>query len=353
MNALEPADGKIEITWGTVAKVPIVILGCYLLYLLIPLAMLLFVSILLAVTYEPVVVHLSRLVGRKGAIALIALFNATVFIGLGLLVVPELIAQLTAFYQKIPDFLNDVADRVPQLAGLIRHLPQKFQSADPTTISPILNHAARIGMIALSTLSSIVLIFAFMVYLLLDGARVYAWGLAFFDHYTRVKIDHTCTGIAPVISAYVIGQVVTSTLCSVFTYVVLWWLGVPAALVLAVLAGIFDVLPIIGFFLFAIPATLFALTVSTQAALITFICFGAYHLIEAYLISPLVYGNRLRVSGLVVLSTLIAGGAVGGIMGAIAILPIVASYPVIEKIWLAKLLGREVIQEHKHLAEDE
>ena len=339
---------RVEISWKSLLKVPVVTLGCYMLYLLLPFIMLLFLSALLAVTFEPLVVHLEKQIGRKPAVGLISAFTLVVIAAVCLLVVPELISQVSSLYEKFPDLLQSVKEKFPALAGVFNHIPKRMESVDPASVSPFLKHLAEFGAAAVGSLSSIVLIFAFMVYLLLDGARVYNWLIAFFTLKTRVKINETCVGIAPVISAYVIGQIVTSSLCTVFTYVLLRSLGVPAALVLAVLAGIFDILPIIGFFMFAIPAALFALTVSTNTALITVFLFGVYHLVETYLVSPLVYGNRLQVSGIVVLSTLIAGGTVGGIMGAIVILPIVASYPVIEKIWLKQFLGKRVIARHEH-----
>jgi len=65
---------------------------------------------------------------------------------------------------------------------------------------------------------------------------------------------------------YMIGQVITSALCAAYAFGVLFVLHVPSAALLAVLAGVFDVLPLIGFFLFAIPAVAMALTVSPTTA---------------------------------------------------------------------------------------
>lgn len=124
-------------------------------------------------------------------------------------------------------------------------------------------------------------------------------------------------------------------------------LGVPASLVLAVLAGIFDILPMLGFFLFMVPAVAIALTVSPGTALALFGAYTAYHLIENYIIVPKVYGNRLRLSDLVVLVSVLAGGILAGITGAILILPLVAIYPAVERIWLVEYIGRKVVAKHE------
>jgi predicted PurR-regulated permease PerM len=194
------------------------------------------------------------------------------------------------------------------------------------------------GQMILGALTDTVLVIAIMVYFMVDGSRTCKWITAFFPSNVQTKINQTFEELMPVISAYFVGQAITSILCSIFVYILLTSLQVPAALILAVLAGIFDILPVIGFFLSVIPAALFALTVSGQAALIVFGLYCVYHAIENYLIIPWVYGNRLRLSGLVVLLSILAGVALAGILGAIVILPVVASYPIIEKIWLKRVV---------------
>jgi predicted PurR-regulated permease PerM len=159
--------------------------------------------------------------------------------------------------------------------------------------------------------------------------------------------------IADVVGHYVVGQIVTSVLCAIYAFVVLVILQVPSAALLAVMAGVFDVLPLIGFFLFMIPAIAIALTVSPATAGLVGLLYGAYHLIENYFIVPKVYGNRLRLSTLTVLISCLAAGLVSGVIGVILVLPIVASYPIIERNWLQPYLGRETVQKHEQLdAED-
>ena len=61
-----------------------------------------------------------------------------------------------------------------------------------------------------------------------------------------------------------------------------------------------------------------------------------YHAVENYVLVPKIYGNSLRLSTLTVLLSLTVAGIIAGVGGAIAALPIAASFPVIERIWLKK-----------------
>jgi predicted PurR-regulated permease PerM len=149
------------------------------------------------------------------------------------------------------------------------------------------------------------------------------------------------------------GQLITSLLCAGYVFGMLTLLHVPNALLLAVLAGIFDVLPIIGFFPAVVPAAAVALTVAPGTAFLVFVLYFAYHLIENYFIVPKIYGNRLRLSTLTVLVACLAGALLAGVTGAIAILPIVACYPIIERIWLRPLLEPDTVTTHEAIDEHE
>ena len=74
-----------------------------------------------------------------------------------------------------------------------------------------------------------------------------------------------------------------------------------------------------------------------------------YHVIETYVLVPRIYGRRLQLSTLAVLLALVVGGTLQGILGAILILPLVAAYPIIERIWLHDYLSSEVIKDHAAL----
>ena len=71
--------------------------------------------------------------------------------------------------------------------------------------------------------------------------------------------------------------------------------------------------------------------------------------IENYATAPKVYGHHLKLSGVAVLLGLVIGAALGGIIGALLALPVVAAYPIVERIWLRESLGKNVLAEHARL----
>lgn len=192
-------------------------------------------------------------------------------------------------------------------------------------------------------------------YLLLDGKRLVAWLLAFVPRALRPRVAETVPEVSEVIITYTRTQLILSFLFTSFSLVVLTAFRVPAALPLAILAGLCDVIPVLGIVIASSLATLLGLTVSVATAGCVLAFYALYHMVEVYMLLPRLYGARLRISTLAVLIALGAGATLYGVIGAILALPIVAAYPVIERRWLRDTVGRDTVKDHSalHNAEPE
>lgn len=98
---------------------------------------------------------------------------------------------------------------------------------------------------------------------------------------------------------------------------------------------------------------MFSLMNSPETAAFALVFLGMYHLFEGYILLPIIYSQHLRLSGFIVMLAIVVGMSLMGIIGAIALLPLAASYPVIEKIWLARYLRKTVIPAHERMNSEE
>lgn len=347
---LESPKPKIELTISvkTIAKVLVVCGLAYLGILLFPLILTLFLSVMLAVSLNPFLLYLHR----KGVppwigITIVTMGIMTIIAALLFVVMPSIIEQTSSLIVNLPNLQN----------ALLRHLEhnetlkivgekalKQLAFPDP---AKVLSPLATAGQIAIGGITELGLVLIFTVYLLADGQRAISWILAFFSSEVRAKMQTTASEMSKIISAYVLAQVITSMICGIYTFIALTILNVPEPLMLAAIAAAFDVLPVLGFFLAGIPAVILGFSMSAFTGLAVIALYVAYHAVESYLLIPKIYGSHMRVSDLVVLISLIVAGALGGVLGALAILPLVASYPIVEKIWLSDLLGRGVIRKHE------
>jgi predicted PurR-regulated permease PerM len=104
-------------------------------------------------------------------------------------------------------------------------------------------------------------------------------------------------------------------------------------LLLAVIAALFDAVPIVGVPVATIPAVILAATVSWPTAIVVLVLYVAYQQFENYVLVPRVFGNTLQVSALSILVGVLVGGQLLGVVGIILSLPLTAAIPVLERIW--------------------
>ncbi len=338
----------IVVPWATLLKIGAALLLAGVLLRLADALVTAFIAVLLAMTLDPVVLWLERhRVARPLAAIAVTVGLVAVVVGLFWAAVPVAVEQAQVVAGRLGEFASQLTARLPQ--ALAQQVHQRMSASSGLTA--VASGATRAGVSVFRGIASAVLVLALMLYLLLDGRRTWAWLLAYVAPERRQRVGETAEEIQRIVSAYVAGNVFTSVLAAVFVFVVLSLLRVPAALVLALIAGVFDFLPVVGFILSVGPAALLAITVSPATALTVVLLYAAYHLVESYYITPKVYGDRLELSDVAVLLAFAFGYEIGGVVGAVLALPVVAAYPTVERIWLAERLGRRVVREHEAIAE--
>lgn len=347
-----PQRVVLHLSWRSLAMVATALLLAWAAFKLWPLALLLFLGVLVAVTLHPISLAMRRHgVPHWLAVTIIGTAVAAAVGGLFVVAIPPLINETAALVKRLPDLREQMMAAIPP--GVAQDTAAKvFDGESLPDAGALVGNAAAAGTWLLSGLLQIGVVLTLAVYLLADGERAWKWLLPYLPKKHRLKLHRTASEMSEVIYAYVSGQVLTSLLCTAFTFIVLLWLDVPAALILAILAGVLDILPIVGFFISIVPAVILALTVSPSTAVMVLALYLLYNAVENYIIIPKIYGSRMRLSTLTVLLALFAGGILAGVPGAIAILPLVASYPIIERIWLGERLGLEVLEKHEQMANE-
>jgi|GEM_PF-335002 len=342
----------VHIPSATIVKVLLAAFAVWAAIRLWPEFVLILVALLIAIALQPLVARLER--GRLSRSLIIGLMG-TALVVIGVLLVSfvftSLADEVARLVRDFPSFRQRVEARLPDRYPSVKKAAGDFfgllSSPDVAAQS---KRALDWGTTAVSGGMAVFFTLILTLYFLLDGRRLYAWLLAYVPRRHREKMAITVQEVSAVVCAYVRGQVITSALFSCYVAIVLSVLRVPAAVPLAMMAGFCDVIPVVGIIIATVPATLLALTVSPMAALAVLCLYVVYHLVEAYFIVPKVYGHRLRLSTLAVLLALVAGSTLAGLIGAVLILPVVAAYPIVERIWLARYLSHEVIKDHSALA---
>ena len=135
------------------------------------------------------------------------------------------------------------------------------------TLFPVVEWMERRGLSRVAA-TFVTLGFFLTLYLLIEAEATRDWALAFVPRAHRPRMEQTLAECRSVTFAYIAGNAITSVIALVCTIAVLSLLKVPAALLLALIAGLSNFVPVIGFIIGAIPTMPLAMTVSTTTAFI-------------------------------------------------------------------------------------
>ncbi len=310
-------------------------------------------AVLFAVALAPTVDGVeARGIPRWVAVFVLALAVLGALVAFLGFVVPSIVGQMDRLVGDLPAVHDRVMERLPKSRMLHTVVEQAFAAPQSPELLGNMKPLA-VGQTALSAAVTGILLVVLTLYFVLEGKRLYAWLLAYVPRRHRARIAQTVPGVSGMIQAFVRGQLLISGLFAIFVGITMTGLGVQAALPLAILAFVCDVVPVVGIIIATAPAALLALADSPAKAGIVIALFMGYHMFETYVLVPRVYGNAMRLSTLAVLLALIVGASLQGVLGAILVLPIVAAYPIVEKIWLRRYLSPDVLLDHDALERDD
>jgi predicted PurR-regulated permease PerM len=285
-------------------------------------------GLFIAAGLDPVVSWLTRhrvprwsavVIVLAGMIGVIAIFLATA--------IPPLTAQITALIHEVPAYLHQLQNHNSQLGRLNAkyHIQQRITNLLTSKGSTLVGGVLGAGTLVLSTASSILAVFVLSVYFLagLPSIKLFAYRLI--PHSRRPRVILIADEILVKVGGYVLGNVITSVIAGLGTFVWMLIFGIPYPVLFGLLVAILDLIPVIGSTIGGAIVTLVALTVSLPVTIATLAFYVAYRLAEDYLIVPRIMGRTVEVPAVVSLIAVLIGGVLLGIIGALVAIPVAAA----------------------------
>lgn len=269
-------------------------------------------------------------ISRRSAAALILLALAGLGIWVIVWLVPQVVEELSAFVEHAPENLErlvawvreqalsrgwtSLADfRGPDVAALLRTAGTALLAAVGRGLGSL---GALVGLILLPTLT---------YFLLTDRAAVEGSALDFVPETARPGLRKAMRSVALALRGYVRGQSLVCATVGVAGWLAFWALGLPASVLLGVIVGLAEVIPILGFWIASIAIVLAGWSISPSTAAWAFIAYMAINQLVAVFVTPRVMGLHLRMHPFVVMVSILAGGTLLGAAGAILALPVAAA----------------------------
>jgi predicted PurR-regulated permease PerM len=345
-------------TWGVARFTLVVALtlaGLYLLWKIQEVLLLLLLAILFATAIEPLVNRLRRGPFSRGQGILIVysvLFG--VLAAIGILFVPSLVDQATRFVETLPQQIAALRPRVEEidfrpLRTLLLRAIGEAQPAVQRTLEQPAGPAEPEQLVAAGgafahTLLSVITTFLLTYYWLTERATIKRAVLRLVPNARARQVNATWLAVEAKLGAWVRGQLLVMVALGIMAGLACWLLGLPNPVLLGVLAGLFEIIPMIGPFLAFVPALLVALTVDPTKALLLVPIAVVIQQIEGNVLIPRSMSHSVGVSPLTVILGILIGSILYGPAGAFLAVPVAAAIQVILNDTLRPALDEETLK---------
>jgi predicted PurR-regulated permease PerM len=332
----DPVRGHILFAFG-------VMLALALAWRLRDVVLLVYVSALAAVVLMPAVNGIMRFnlrggghLSRGAAILLLisgVILSLTLIFGLGL---PPVIHDLR-------QFAHDLPDRIPVIVAKVKHIPY----ADRFGVDAIAGKAqsalsATAGYLFasfpnwMSEFTKLLAALVLCVYFMLEGEHAYIWFMSLFSVENRLRLAVTLEKADVRLSRWLLGQGLLMLILGVTSTIVFGLLHVRYFVLLGVLMGLFNIVPIAGALITVSLAALVAALDSWTKMAGVLIFYTIYVNLENAVLTPRIMRSSVNLMGLTVLISLLAGAELAGIVGTLIAVPTAALIAVLMDEYLVQ-----------------
>lgn len=327
----------IEISTNTLLKITAIILIVWLLFLIKEVLVILFISIIIVSALEPLVnnLELKKIPRVISAILIYLLFFSFVLFCF-YLIIPVLIFELKQLGDNLPDYFSNINSFLTDLNNIA--INANFQIDLETLVGNVSEKLTAIisqlfsnsfGFLANLFKGLIVFALAFYMIVKKDGIKGFL-GFVLPSKHKAYAIDLT-RRIQNKMGGWLIGQLSIAFLIFALEFLVLSLLGVPYALLIAMVGGFFEIIPYIGPFIAFIPAVLIALTISPWTAVLVGILYIVIQQIEHHILTPLIMKKAVGLDPVVIIAVLITGASLLGVIGMLIAIPFATALSVFVK----------------------
>jgi predicted PurR-regulated permease PerM len=279
-----------------------------------------------------------RFVGfrRPLAILIVYILAITLIVTVVRLVVPPLASQIGDIVVRGPDLLAQARERLDDWAARYHAaVPDEIEAAIDSNLAQIGSAAATAVRTALTAsfgwlLRTFNVIIGFLVipiwlfYVLKDQERGLQFFYSLFPPAVAKDVKAVVEITDDVLKRYIRGQLFLGLSIGVASFIFLSLIGLPYALVLAIVNGFFELIPIIGPWLGAIPGIIVTLAVAPDKLPLVIIFYIVLQQVENVLLVPKIQGDAVDINPAFLIIALVIGGNVGGVWGLLAAVPLAA-----------------------------
>lgn len=358
-------EQKTQITVRLILRILVLILaitaGLWILYRLQMVLLLLVLSIFFSYLIAPLVERFEKPITIRGrsrklphtlAIAIVYVLLLASIVLIGYLLLPTLSAQFNDFISFLPDYGAKAKSYFEKLNLIYQYkIPPEWQDTVHSELGQVSGNlfrwieAALLKVLSLAAFLPWLILVPILSFLMLKDAEVFRNAIvsAFPTRRLRRRIDELFSDASRTLAAYIRAQLMACVLIAVISAIGFGILGTPYPMVLGVISGVLEFIPLAGPFMTAVIATSISLTVSLKVALYVLIFLLVLRVVEDYIIYPRLIGHGLEMHPLVIILAVLSGAELGGVIGIFLAIPVTALITVCFRHWFEHRDGRGIV----------
>jgi predicted PurR-regulated permease PerM len=323
-----------RVVWATLVLASIAA-GFWLLYRFNQVVFILFIAIVMGTMIRPVVTWLHRRgLPRIAGVILVYFLLLALLISFVLLLFPLIVEQGTTIAAAVPGYYQSLREWMVNNPNQLMVRLSKFLPATLPSLGPVLQTGPEmiasagqaLGYVTLAAkvifIAIVILVLAF--YWTLDGPRTIRSLLLLVSKGQRESIGELISAMETKVGFNIAGQGVLCLVIGIMALVAYLLIGLPNALVLALVAGLLEAVPMVGPLLGAIPAAVVALSIAPFKLVWVIVATLVIQQMENIVLVPRVMRKAVGVNPFVSLLAIFAFSSLFGIAGALMAIPIAA-----------------------------
>lgn len=338
---------------GAVAIVSLALGLLYALSQVLHILLLLFAAILTALFLDGLAYPAQRFLRFPRLLAIIATTTLAVLaiVGFGIALGPQLMEQSQQLGDLLPRSLERLRGWAQQQAwlNLLTEMTPRQLSATPTAL---LGQLSGIFSTTIGFFASIAIVLVMAFYLAIQPAPYVGGLVRMFPQSRRARAREILRLIGRALRWWLVGRAISMTAVGLLTLFGLWFIDLPAALALAVIAGLMSFVPYFGPIAAAIPALLISLSGLPWEPLWVLAVYSAVQFLEGNFVTPIVQERAVALPPVVLLTSQVAAGVLFGLLGVLLATPLaVAVIVIVQTVYIQDILRESVHVLGEHPAE--
>lgn len=332
-----------RLPWPMLAQLLAVVVAVWLVVVTRQVWVLVFTALILAAAILPAARAGERWGVPRGVVVLAVYVAAAGVLSLmGRLLWPALSDQWRQFLDQLPGLIDNVRGWLGNLADWLGEWGAALPSPNAEKVEGVggllgvlLGNAMRLTTGAVGAAFELLAVLVVAAYLVIDAGEIGAALLALLPPEHRLTAKRLAPAVLNRIGGYVRGQLVSSICVGALIAIALSIVGVKYALLIGALAAVLNIVPFVGATIAAVLATLSALNDGVVRAAITLPVMILCQTAEGKLFAPYFVGRATGLHALAVLVALLAGFEIGGLIGGLVAVPLLAgAWEVVRALWI-------------------